>query len=784
MSGHSPAQTTLLDLKRRVQLDCESLCRQWSVAAAERLQADLERLADFAANLGLDALHGAALDLYAVLGNFEGSVPSQALLTRFATMTAKLRSVMTADPEKEARPQQPGQLVLAILPNASVPPATRDRLQDDQFALEQIEDGDAIARVIDRQMPVALVTEGELVAALCDALDRLADSRPQLARVPLLAVGGGSRLDALLAGADAWVPSLEDPALVSELKTLVAGNTRDPYRVLIVDDDRQLALYCETVLRRAGMVARIETSADTVLDAVRTFRPDLILMDLYLPGQDGMALTSELRRHSEALVLPIVFLSGEQNQLARFHAIEAGGDDFLTKPVRPRHLVAAVRSRIKRVRLLGRQVARVEQAPERGPVHRSAFLAALSSAMATRTDQVMVAVAVDQAEELATRLGFAARHELEQALAQRLLPLLQPDDRLCLWREFGLGILLAPGARERAARLADALRSAVSEQAFKIHNQDTRLTVSIGLALQPTGEVDRDAWIGIAFAALGAAQRLGGDRVEGILGEEDSGLPPERLVWIRELVRRASRGSGFVVEFQPMLPLRGASQGHYKLILALRDQRKPLEGVARKDYLRVARDLGALAGLDRIALYRALEAMDDQRSRDRNTTIVVPIDLYSLESPLLDWLGNEMTRRGFSGQQLGVEVDAELLLEQRERRGALIRLRNLGVQVHCGDQTGRLGHLQELAAMPIDGLRLSIASLQSAETTTVARLVEDWHRLGRIITVEGVDEVRVLHTLWNLGVDYLAGNAVAPPSTRLDYDFNAIQSGEDEHAAG
>jgi EAL domain-containing protein (putative c-di-GMP-specific phosphodiesterase class I) len=176
--------------------------------------------------------------------------------------------------------------------------------------------------------------------------------------------------------------------------------------------------------------------------------------------------------------------------------------------------------------------------------------------------------------------------------------------------------------------------------------------------------------------------------------------------------------------------------------------------------------------------------MDDQRSRDRNTTIVVPIDLYSLESPLLDWLGNEMTRRGFSGQQLGVEVDAELLLEQRERRGALIRLRNLGVQVHCGDQTGRLGHLQELAAMPIDGLRLSIASLQSAETTTVARLVEDWHRLGRIITVEGVDEVRVLHTLWNLGVDYLAGNAVAPPSTRLDYDFNAIQSGEDEHAAG
>jgi PleD family two-component response regulator/EAL domain-containing protein (putative c-di-GMP-specific phosphodiesterase class I) len=767
--------TALMDLTRRVLLDCEGLCRHWDSASAERLQPDLERLADFAANLGMNRLQEAALDLYAALGNFEDRVPSTTQLAKFTALISPLREAMPTAGSEESR--QARQRVLALLPAGPMPPQARDRLEAEQFELLEVGDGDAIAAIIDSQMPAAFVTEGELVAALCETLDGLAESRPQLARVPLLAVGGGTRLQMLLAGADAWVESLEDAALPAELKTLAAGNGRDPYRVLVVDDDRQMAMYCDRVLSRAGMIVRVEGVADAVLPALREFRPDLILMDLYLPGQDGMALTSELRRHSEALVLPIVFLSGEHSELARFHAIEAGGDDFLTKPIRPRHLVAAVRSRIKRVRLLGRQVAQVEQAPGGGPMHRSAFMNALSAALSDRQGQVLMALGVDQAEELSTRLGLAARHELEQALGQRLLSALGPGDRLCLWREFGVGILLAPGARGRAAQVAEDLRATVAGQPFKIHSQDRGLTTSVGLALQPGAGADRDAWIGVAFAALGVAQRLGGNRIEGILGEDDSGLPPERLVWIRELVRRAARGSGFMVEFQPLVPLRGGGHGHYNLLLSLRDQRKPLNGLARREYLRVARELGALAGLERIALYRAIEAMDDQRSRDRSATIVVPVDLCTLEDPQLDWLERELQRRSLVDQQLGVEIDAELVLERPELIAPIERLRSLGVQVHGADRSGRLGQLQALAALPLDGLRVPLATLQSANTATVRHLLDHWHDQGRVIAVEDVDEVRTLHTLWNLGVDYLSGEAVAAPSPRLDYDFDAIQTG-------
>ena len=783
MPASLPVPAALIELAHRIHAECEALSAAWLTTKAEALQADLERLADFAANLDHEPLQAAALDLYAFFGHLLETEPSASQLERLQGLVEALRLVIPGVREQSA-PAPRGSL-LAVFPERQVPDRARARLQSQGFELLVTADADRVADYVDHALPAAILTDTALVRSLTELLDQLAETRPALARVPLLAVGNGdcggsSRLQALIDGADAWVDGLDGTGLVKDIAAVIDSASADPYRVLVVDDDRQLAMYCEHVLRRAGMMVRIEHLATAVLPAVREFRPDLILLDLYLEGQDGMSLTGELRRHSESLVLPIVFLSGERNELARFHAIEAGGDDFLTKPIRPRHLVAAVRSRIKRVRLLGRQVVRADpQTKSTALVRKGEFLSALSTAQAADRNRVLVAVRIDQSEELSRRLGMAARYELEQALAQRLLAVLDPGDLLCLWREFELGVLLAPGQRRRAIALADALREAIARQPFKVQGQDVVLTASLGLALQPRPPADRDAWIGVAFAAQGAAQRLGGNRVDGVLGEDDSGLPPERLIWVRELVRRAARGSGFVVEFQPFLPLRGGGHGQYKLLLSLRDQCKPLNGVSRHEYLKVARELGALAGLERIAIFRALEAMDEQRSRDRAATLIVPIDACSLEPSQIEWLEREWLRRGFVGQQLAIEIDVTHLRDKPESLAAIHRLRELGVRVHGADRSGRLGQLSELVRLPLDGLCVPLETVQSADAPTVARLLDQWHGLDRTITVDGVDEVKVLHSLWNLGVDYLSGEAVAAPSPRLDYDFDAIEANSD-----
>ena len=123
-----------------------------------------------------------------------------------------------------------------------------------------------------------------------------------------------------------------------------------PFRILIVEDDRGQALFAQSVLHGAGMQAEVEMAPDGVIPAIERFKPDLVLMDLHMPGRDGMSLTLQIRQRPEFLHLPIVFLTGDPDPERQFEVLESGADDFLTKPIRPRHLIAAVSNRIQRAR--------------------------------------------------------------------------------------------------------------------------------------------------------------------------------------------------------------------------------------------------------------------------------------------------------------------------------------------------------------------------------------------------------------------------------------------------
>jgi Response regulator containing a CheY-like receiver domain and a GGDEF domain len=133
------------------------------------------------------------------------------------------------------------------------------------------------------------------------------------------------------------------------------ADSADPYRVLIVEDDRSQAIFAESILRKAGMTTRMCTDPLAALDQLDEFQPELILMDLYMPACDGMELTSIIREREAFVSTPIVFLSGEQNEEKHFEALDSGGDDFLNKPIRPKHLIAAVTNRVRRARQLERR---------------------------------------------------------------------------------------------------------------------------------------------------------------------------------------------------------------------------------------------------------------------------------------------------------------------------------------------------------------------------------------------------------------------------------------------
>ncbi|MFE1744095.1 diguanylate cyclase [Coleofasciculus sp. H7-2] len=162
-----------------------------------------------------------------------------------------------------------------------------------------------------------------------------------------------ARLQAVRAGGKAYFPKpINIGELIDALDLLTVPQIPEPYRILIVDDDAPLAFFYGWTLEQAGMTAVVVTDPLQVMAPLIEFRPDLILIDMYMPGCNGVELAAVIRQQPAYVGIPIVFLSMETDVNKQLAAIQLGGDDFLTKPIQPNHLIASVMPRVQRSRLL------------------------------------------------------------------------------------------------------------------------------------------------------------------------------------------------------------------------------------------------------------------------------------------------------------------------------------------------------------------------------------------------------------------------------------------------
>jgi len=117
-------------------------------------------------------------------------------------------------------------------------------------------------------------------------------------------------------------------------------------RILVVDDEPKIVKLAQDYLEQAGFKIASAADGTTALAIARHERPDLIVLDLSLPGMDGIDVCRMLRRESE---VPIIMLTARDSETDRLIGLELGADDYITKPFSPRELVARVRAVLRRV---------------------------------------------------------------------------------------------------------------------------------------------------------------------------------------------------------------------------------------------------------------------------------------------------------------------------------------------------------------------------------------------------------------------------------------------------
>ena len=118
-------------------------------------------------------------------------------------------------------------------------------------------------------------------------------------------------------------------------------------RILVVDDDREVVRLIRAYLEQAGFEVLAAHDGDTAVHIIRRERPDLVLLDLMLPGKDGWEITRLVRGDATLAHIPIIMLTARVDDTDKIVGLELGADDYVTKPYNPREVVARVRARLR-----------------------------------------------------------------------------------------------------------------------------------------------------------------------------------------------------------------------------------------------------------------------------------------------------------------------------------------------------------------------------------------------------------------------------------------------------
>jgi diguanylate cyclase (GGDEF)-like protein len=630
--------------------------------------------------------------------------------------------------------------------------------------------------IIDAPFLDSLESIGDMVKAARTRLGR---------RLALLAFSDTGelpvRLRAMRAGADSFIPlPAQSSEVMGRIAELLDADTADPFRVLIVEDDRSQAIFAESILRKAGMNTAAVTDPLAALDRLDGFNPELILMDLYMPNCSGMELTAIIRERQTFVNTPIVFLSGEHDEEKHFEALNAGGDDFLSKPIRPKHLISAVTNRVRRARQLGRRAqAQNPRDPVTGLYQRAHVLDRLNAQLAAEDSAAqaggLVYVEIDGAGQIRERVGLTIFDALLNQVGAFIASHIEVKDLAARYGDTSFVLLCHSGDDGALGRLAANLRDRTAREVFEHEGKTLTVSLAFGICAFAAGLGDAGAMLNGAERALAESRAPGQNRI-GVFRPAKV-LATEADQSLGQLIRTALATEDFQLLFQPMVALQGGEEDAFQSLLRLRSADGKL--YTATEILPVAEREGTAGDIDRWVVSRCMLVMAERTRQRRPVRLFVSQGIEAARDPQrAGWLGQLLETRRLSGAQLVLEfrID-EAAAAVREVAAFGNALRQLGVTLSLSGFDASPGALQLLQHLPVAFLKLAskytgAALREAALRDELREIVVRAHDSDRRVIAPRIEDAQSASLLWNAGVDYLQGDFVQQAGQELVFDFH------------
>jgi diguanylate cyclase (GGDEF)-like protein len=661
------------------------------------------------------------------------------------------------------------------------------QLSQNGYEVENFCKLDDLLAAFARQNPAALIADAFHHEGEVDVLDSVSEliGRDEDDRIPLLFIAArgdyASRHKGWAAGGQAYLMKpVNVPALVGKLDELTQTTDLEPYRVLIVDDDIMISQFNAQVLQQAGMKTYVIQEAKEIMKGLMEFKPDLILLDLYLDECNGFDI-AELIRQEEAFVnVPIFFLSGEKARDVHLQALQVGADDFLVKPVDREWLVSVVRSRIKRGRALG---ARLKYMGRRDPVtglyNRTYFVRRLEQLLLDRPpgSLAVIYLTLDGYDGLRTHLGVAGLERLVADVSRVITTAATSEDLVARVEDYGFMILSHRRHWEHFVNLAELLHKRIGEHRVAGIDKGNTIsaTVSVGLCKK-----EESSLIIAEVEETGSdAAREGGDRVAiapslAAIAE----LQDDHKNHLTQLVENAQAGRVHLA-YQPIVSAQGDGVERYEVLFRISNELGEELPVGK--LLAAAQRAGMMKKIDQGVLRQAMVSAKKRFDQGRLATLFVKVSADSLDpNHLIKLINHDLKNRGLPGEILVFLLPTKGVRKRAATIGPLIaKLHDMGCHValdHFGENKADLKLLDDL---DIDYVKFHSLLAQEINHNNPKKMenLQQWvvdvrnRNAGTILGY--IENAGSMTVAWQIGVDLIQGNFVQPAEGHMTFDFVA-----------
>ena len=570
----------------------------------------------------------------------------------------------------------------------------------------------------------------------------------------------------------ATAPPEAEAAIAPAPKVVPTEQGEPPYRVLIVEDDRSQALFAQGVLRGAGMEAEVVPLASDTMSMLARLQPDLVLMDLHMPGMSGTELTAQIRSNAAYAHIPVVFLTGDTDPESHLEVLDSGADDYLSKPVRPRHLIAAVQNRVRRARALKQQREQeVRRHPTTGLLTRTFMLQQLTQAFPTQTVGAVHFVVIEGTSALRDHYGYAA---LDAVLSEagRLIGEVS-GERPAARLNDNTFVVYWPGLPpDRHMLWARQLRDTFTGRQLQIGSDTLRLRACVGYVDLAHGFTDAGAALGAAEEALRAARI---DPIGIAAYRPPSEAVSEHAANLLSQLQEALKNERLELAFQPIVSVVGGDQEQYQTLVRLRDGSGQLHTAA--EIVPLAERAGLVHEIDRRVMSRAIAILGEQPVGGRRARLFVPQSARSLgQDGYAHWLLDALKKLDIEGELLAVDVR----LSEAQLHSVIVRefcqqMMAAGVRLCLSQFQSNPEADALLSQLPLSYVRLSPHYAhkidQQAVQDEMKLLIERAHLLGLQVIGQHVEDPQTAATLWLSGIDFIQGDLVQRANQAMDFDF-------------